>query len=457
MQTSLYSIRKPIMAAVVCLLLSAMAGCGNDDVLSDTGGANTEQPTEGEKLVPITIALGGYGENEQAAGFTRVAPPGAGSESSGTDDGIAETSSIDVVRVIAFRRREQMVEDEPDNSKAEGTETNPFEYDPNNRIELTTFTEEDRNDIFYPFSPHKHRVAKGQFAMSPGFEYRIVAIAYKKNEKWPYPYYGSNIAMSDDMLNLKPGTKYSEFCATFTALLNPEKKTDDTNCWAAYLRVTGLTHYSYSPTNGKHLSRRLTVIPQLFYGTIYTKGDVTMNPVFSHSKYVGEGENKTSLVGTLYRGMAEVEVNIKNVKKDKATPQWYCLLADNVLTKVSLTSYDDFKKGSEPVSRYSNTGTYTAVAYHDAKSESLGSMIKLKAYLLPAKTHIAVRVGYDDNTPYVVNGQVKAQDVVSAGGATGVVEVDALDDVFYLKRNHKYVLTYDDETGKLFDRDHLLN
>lgn len=155
--------------------------------------------------------------------------------------------------------------------------------------------------------------------------------------------------------------------------------------------------------------------------------------------------------------MAEVEVNIKNVKKDKATPQWYCLLADNVLTKVSLTSYDDFKKGSEPVARYSNTGTYTAVAYHDAKSESLGSMIKLKAYLLPAKTHIAVRVGYDDNTPYVVNGQVKAQDVVSAGGATGVVEVDALDDVFYLKRNHKYVLTYDDETGKLFDRDHLLD
>ena len=61
MQTSLYSIRKPIMAAVVCLLLSAMAGCGNDDVLSDTGGANTEQPTEGEILVPITIALGGYG------------------------------------------------------------------------------------------------------------------------------------------------------------------------------------------------------------------------------------------------------------------------------------------------------------------------------------------------------------------------------------------------------------
>ena len=84
-------------------------------------------------------------------------------------------------------------------------------------------------------------------------------------------------------------------------------------------------------------------------------------------------------------------------------------------------------------------------------------MITLKAYLLPAKTHIAVRVGYDDNKPYVVNGQVKAQDVVSAGGATGVVEVDALDDVFYLKRNHKYVLTYDDETGKLFNSDHLLN
>lgn len=43
-------------------------------------------------------------------------------------------------------------------------------------------------------------------------------------------------------------------------------------------------------------------------------------------------------------------VNIKSTSYDKKTnPEWYCLLADNVLTKVRLHDYDDFKHGSEPV------------------------------------------------------------------------------------------------------------
>lgn len=145
--------------------------------------------------------------------------------------------------------------------------------------------------------------------------------------------------------------------------------------------------------------------------------------------------------------MAEVVVNIKSKHySKKVNTEWYCLLADNVLTKTKLTSYDDFKKGSEPVEPWipkkGDKGTYTAVACQKFVKE--GDMVTLKAYLLPAKTRLAVRVIFDKD-PWILNGKIKAKDVVSSETATGVIEVDALNDVFYLRRNHKYVLTYDDQ------------
>lgn len=156
--------------------------------------------------------------------------------------------------------------------------------------------------------------------------------------------------------------------------------------------------------------------------------------------------------------MAEVEVNIKSKHYSNiAKTEWYCLLADNVLTKTKLTSYDDFKKGSEPVKPWvpkkGDKGTYTAIACQKFVKE--GDMVTLKAYLLPAKTRLAVRVIFTA-LPWILNGQIKAKDVVSSESATGVIEVDALNDVFYLRRNHKYVFTYTDQ-GLLLDKSHILD
>ncbi len=122
-----------------------------------------------------------------------------------------------------------------------------------------------------------------------------------------------------------------------------------------------------------------------------------------------------------------------------------------------VTSYDDFKKGSEPVEPWvpekGDKGTYTAIACQKFVKE--GDMVKLKAYLLPAKTRLAVRVIFTAY-PWILNGQIKAKDVVSSESATGVIEVDALNDVFYLRRNHKYVFTYTDQK-LLLDKSHILD
>ena len=451
MQKSLFSIHYTSIAAAFCLLIALAAGCTSDDSqLSDAGNANMGQTKEVVTQIPIKIALGGYGEEEQSDADTRALPPGIGSTPGSTDDGYTESQSINAVRVIAFRRRTTTKEDDENGQADSGDGLSPFEYDPRNDMTLTEFTDEYRTDGFYPNASHKHRVVMGQFGLSQGFEYRIVAIAYDKDEVLPYPQYGHNKVIYDGMLNVGIGTTYEDFCAKFKDYLNPNTKEDGSNSWGHYL-WPGIR----GATNADCLSRRLTVIPQLFYGTIYAASDANKNPVIGYDKYVVDGIAQTTLTGTLYRGMAEVEVNIKSEHyNDIAKTEWYCLLADNVLTKTKLTSYDDFKKGSEPVEPWvpekGDKGTYTAIACQ--KFVKKGDMVTLKAYLLPAKTRLAVRVIFTAH-PWILNGQIKAKDVVSSESATGVIEVDALNDVFYLRRNHKYVLTYDDQ-GVLLNKEH---
>lgn len=450
------------IAACLALLLSLSAGCSDNDMLpEDNNTSTTVQPTRGEVSVPITIALGGSGAEEGGRG-SRVAPPGTGSSGSGNshvddkDDGLSETKGVNAVRVVAFRRRTS-------------EETEDFEYDPKNNILLENLVEKDvENDDYYEGQPHKHLVATGNVSISEGYDYRIVAIAYNKDEKAPYPYYYGKLMVGANMLNLYNGTTYNDFCAKFAYYMVDEYKEDGENNWRGYLKWKKGPYYAPSLHNVTCLTRRLATIPQLFFGTIHIKGDATRNPIISYTDFLPkapeENTGKTdssvpSLTGILYRGMAEVVVNIKSSALDKDTnPEWYCLLADNVLTKVGLCDYDDFNHGSEPVENTKNKaytyGTYTAVAYQ--KCESVGDIVTLRAYLLPTKTHLAVRVRLNA-TPFAKNRRVKAKDVSFADTATGVIVVDALNDLFYLRRNHKYVFNYTSDKVNFYDEAYMIN
>lgn len=458
---------KIIIAACLSLLLTLGTGCSDTDMLpEDNNTSTTVQPTRGEVRVPITIALGGSGA-EEGNGGSRVAPPGVDSSGSGNshvddkDDGLSETKGVNAVRVVAFRRRTS-------------EETEDFEYDPKNNILLENLVEKDmEKDDYYEGQPHKHLVATGNVSISEGYDYRIVAIAYNKDEKAPYPYYDGNLMVGANMLNLYNGTSYNDFCAKFAYYMVDEDE-DKENNWADYLKKEKKFLGDRFPSvhNVACLTRRIATIPQLFFGTIHIKDDATRNPIISYTDFLPkapeENTGKTdpsvpSLTGTLYRGMAEVVVNIKSAALKtsafgkNANPEWYCLLADNVLTKVGLSDYDDFNHGSEPVentpiNKADTYGTYTAVAYQ--KCESVGDIITLKAYLLPAKTHLAVRVGYNAK-PFAINRQVKAKDVTFSDTATGVIVVDAIDDLFYLRRNHKYVFNYTTDTGLSMDKNTL--
>ena len=464
------------MAAGFCFLLALAAGCSSDADLppypdGSNGDAGMNQPSENEDeitTVPITITLGGLsgsdGNAKQDGRNTRVAPPGAGSSSSsgtiGEDNGYAETDNVNAVRLIAFRRRVQNNGENTATYDAAVNDIQGFEYDPTNDRVITgkPTLEDGKEDYYLSGKPHKHYVVKGTFGISRGYEYRIIALAYNSQEKSPYPQYQANQVITNDMLNLKKGTTFQEFKATFASyLVNDDGKTDTPNNWLGYLkkRYIGIIPKLY---NVECLSRQLITVPQLFYGTLYQQGDATQNPIISSADYQKEnlGNNTpTPLVGTLYRGMAEVEVHITHAAHYSITAQtqWYCLLADTVLTQMPLTSYDGFKQGGEPINNYSKKGgSYTAIAYAPFPGE--GKEVVLKAFVLPGKTHLAVRIGLKAY-PHAHNYQIKAKDMMSSEAATGVIVVDGVSNLFYLRRNHKYVFTYTDQ-GKLTDSRHLL-
>ena len=452
------------MAAGFCFLLALAAGCSSDADLppypdGSNGDAGMNQPSENEDeitTVPFTITLGGLsgsdGNAKQDGRNTRVAPPGAGSSSSsgtiGEDYGYAETDNVDAVRLIAFRRRVQNNGENSATYDAAVNDIQGFEYDPTNDRVITgkPTVEDGKEDDYLSGKPHKHYVVKGTFGISRGYEYRIIALAYNSKEKSPYPQYEGNNVVTTEMLNLKKGTTFEEFKATIASYLVNDHGKDETNNWLGYLKNKGLVLH-----NVASLSRRLITVPQLFYGTLYQQGDDTQNPIISSADYQKEnlGNNTpTPLVGTLYRGMAEVEVHITHAA---SKTQWYCLLADNVFTQMPLTSYDGFKQGSEPINS-TKGGSYTAIAY--APFPDKGTEVVLKAFVLPGKTHLAVRIGFDAY-PRAQNYQIKAKDMMSSEAATGVIVVDGVNNLFYLRRNHKYVFTYADQS-KLTDSGHLL-
>lgn len=458
------------MAVGVCFLLALAAGCSSDADLppypdGSNGDAGMNQPSENEDeitTVPFTITLGGLsgsdGNAKQDGRNTRVAPPGAGSSSSsgttGEDYGYAETENVNAVRLIAFRRRVQNNGENTATYDAAVNDIQGFEYDPTNDkvINGKPTLEDGKEDDYLSGKPHKHYVVKGKFGISRGYEYRIIALAYNSQEKSPYPQYEENNVVTTEMLNLKKGTTFQEFKATFASyLVKDDGNTDTPNNWLDYLKKIGLLLYHVDC-----LSRQLITVPQLFYGTLYQQGDDTQNPIISSADYQKEnlGNNPpTPLVGTLYRGMAEVEVHITHAAHYSSIvqTQWYCLLADNVLTQMPLTSYDGFKQGGEPINSEKG-GSYTAIAYAPFPGE--GKEVVLKAFVLPGKTHLAVRIGLKAY-PHAHNYQIKAKDMMSSEAATGVIVVDGVSNLFYLRRNHKYVFTYD-EQKTLTDSRHLL-
>lgn len=418
-------LRNTLRALLPAAALLLWTGCSADDEAAVPGGGG-----EGETVtVPLTIDLARTwttGDDEAPESRDVPNPPAL------NVDGWAETVGTDRVRIVTFRRRSTDAAVGGDGS----TNTAPFVYDPSNDYTWEVIQAGDdgtgANDRFY---------AKGSITKRYGFEYRVVGIAYSSTRPLS-PSNGLLPAAGEAglfSLNLADGLTYDSFMATLTET-EPQGWT---NYWGGAAINANRDHIT---VNG---GGRLVYTPQFFYGYCHAAG--SDDPIIKYAEFnseIGEYVTDTPLTGTLYRGVAKVEMHITARDRDftvggerQLTSAF--IVANNVRTSVGLTSYDDFlPQAPGAAGNTPDYSQYTLVAAHDQTAAD-GEEMVLTAYMLPTKTKFALRCYYHFNVVveynYSYNYAIDVADLSSAEAATGVISPDVQDGVFYLRRNHKYV------------------
>ena len=403
--------RRYIGALCAALLTAA---CADDADLLPSAPEEEEPLPAGVVEVPVTLTLGA--DWELYSPQTKDVPPGM--ETTIDVDGHAETDEINTVRVITFRRRsldDIIVTEETDTS---------FIYDPSNDLTLACNWESSS----LTDHTHQHKVARGTLKKTYGYEYRVVALAYGSGQEGWFT------------LNLADGLRFADFKATVNI--------DDG--WDDYLTGNG---YVLESNNRGCLTEKVVFVPQFFFGYCHTGNDNPIIPFAEDGTEVDKNGDPVQvtdkpLSGLLYRGVAKLELEFFadaiTVANDKV-PLWCGLLATNVKTTVGLTDYDDFLSPGGAVPVPSAGKEYTMI--YQALDLQKDQLFKLTAYVLPAKMKLGIRVKTDASSDInkMRNGQVKvtsSSSSSSAENATGIISTDVEgDELFYFRRNHKYVFT----------------
>lgn len=465
---------------------SALVACTQDDALAP----RTETEDGATATVRYTIDIPATAWQVGDDDDTRAKPPGVGGGSSTTgptadlDDGWAETQGVDRIRVMVFRRKA---------SKTYYDDEDGFEYDPDNSQTLTVLTDESgHTDDLYPES-HYHKTATGTLTKSAKYDYHIVCVAYTNdwNATSPYThisgYNDASIPWASQSTTSDIHKAHLTLAAALGTPLSDAKgimergkiDTDVRNLTLPWQHYLDDGYYLIDEDKNSYIAYP----PPLFYGKLHLAAGATPttaeypdpdtcpgseSPVihFSDSTASGDVRSDLPLTGTLLRGMAKVEVVIDDIQQTKHgsyglhgahdAPTWITLLADNVKDQVRLNSYDafDFNQGNE-IKDKSSARFYTLDAVQPAAGTT---SVRLAAYLLPCKTRLALRMhinhyGISGNT----NVQLLTGNHAAADTPTGVINPETRNGIFYLKRNHKYVIHISHINDVLDDGDNTPN
>lgn len=391
--------------------------------------------TPGVKEVEVTVALGSAWDIEPLA--SRDAPPGTGIHNGGAQSGSSESDGADGstpydirpdrVRIIAFRR--------PDPDIHGSGYDEPFTYDvTNDRIaSLTSTTSPNEEGIFTDIDDtHIHLTARGTLRKVYGYEYRVIAVAYSAGRTSAFPLSLPSGEQQWMSLNTAAVPTLDDFQATVAS--HQLKKSD----WSQFFQPTSSDGVDIGID--KHLSHSLVDTPQLFYGECHSRGKASPVKYFEPDPLTGEESDEVGLHGILYRGMAKVELHITPTDQVVGLVhypvKWITLMADNVPTSTALTDYDSFLTPSGHI-----TGGYTPIGHISVGGS--GEAV-ITAYLLPTATRLAVRIHTVSNASalnYTRDALLTTVNTVTTGdNATGIISPDYHDEIFYLRRNHQYIL-----------------
>ena len=427
----------------ILTVAAMLAGCASEEpVTPGTGVEPVDGPQPQTTTVPLTIHVGSNWQVDSDGPQSRFAPPGADDSYETGDEvvdltGYEDVKNINNVRIITFRRK--------DVSEKEGATPGDFIYDASNSREFVPVEKDSivGGDELNGDATHYHRVAHTTIEKVYGYEYKIVALAYNKDHDTPFTPIGSKAGINNHMtLNVGDGLKLDDLQATFHSH----------GLWDNFFEGQGGVN-----ENMDNLYTNCASVPQVFYG-FCTDGSGEDDIVkYSKDDANGHPQSNTQIRGTLYRGMAKVELRLHVTDHkfpaivDKSRLGWVSLLVRNVLSKVNLSSYYGFNGGTDNFNGKSGNNNhdyvpvdYVAYGNYNTESNADGSYTVLKAYLLPGKVKLGLRVQCNYvfgmvASQYILQGPVNTADVAYGNTATGVISYEAVDNEYYLRRNHYYV------------------
>lgn len=452
-----------IMTAFCSVLL--LGACNGDEPVQTLPACE-----EGEVEVPLTISLQSAWTIDGEDNGTRAAPPGTGggtnqgTTTTGYDDGVAEAAEVNRVRVLTFRRKEGS--------------NDSFLYDMTNddTFPIDGVTDPAAADG-YSKDKHTHRTAHCKIKKRIGYEYRVIALAYKADDiENPYNQlqngFGGNDFNHRVSINVEEGRKLEDVRLTVNSVSGDAIS-------GGIIDMGGTmssAYYNFFGTSGTcaHPDRytgHLTSVPQFFYAECHAKGHEG-DPIIKYSEFDANGEydTKIPLTGIAYRAVSRIEVTVKHATHThnstlKRSYHWVALIANHVSNQTKLDSYKAF---DAPVATFgSDEKKYTPIGInevgtcntHTNNSGIFGAddMITIKAWVLPGIMRLGLKgfcnttAGYTDTH----EGCIKAHDQSLGGSATGVVTPIVVDNKFYIRKNHRYVLDFSGESAG-YDVNHIL-
>ena len=429
------------------LALLPLAACQNDLPEPPASGPASAEETI---TVPVTLTVGG------GTPLVRDLPPGM-------EQGLVSGKCVvDRVRLIIFRREETL----------ESEETAPFVYHQEDN-QVVNAHNQTFNEIVlkWDYSDEACNGANGEhifhyeLTKKKGYQYKIIALGYNEqygsDEVNPYRYGSQEKDLFEVTLIDKETTPQSLTMKLTTAkhkdddFLNKlgtsqaeQAFGDDSPYYYCSLPTDNPKYFLGNSKQDDPLTKVAAPAPEIFYAICTNEQDeeiIYYNDI-------------NEIKGHLYRGVAKVIVEIENDKTDYSlgagypnrVGEWIALLADNVHTQSSLSSYDQFNEAYEPVPTSGNARwTLLGMNSCTGKNAEGKKVARITTYVLPTVTKLAIRVlysyRYDEDASTVNyarrNYPLYTNAYSEADNATGIITAVTDGEQFYFRRNKSYLIT----------------
>ena len=466
-----------IHKTVALAALAVLAACTSDDVESTGGDGGVTGDNVSQK---IEFLVGG---NPVQDILTRDVPPGVDGGLIGAD---TAKCNVDRIRLLVFKR-------------AEGSEGS-FLYDVANStgddgqpkvLEATAaeITGEDGVKV------KNGRQASCVITKEKGYEYKAIAVGYNSKRKLVYPHSDKfPISLYDgqsgDVVDESRLFKIVKRVALAADASNPISEADatldeDTPFEDVCLQVVpfsladkagAIAEQAENSENSKILlTGWCQFVPEIYYGTCRSVGGTD----------IIKFSDENTITGYLYRGVARLTVDVKNISEITENYQnevcTMALVGDSIRQAVRLSDYEEFRTpffnfersgdldgfgAKEDVDRaqghtafltdgyLKNFGPSAGVNCHHYNNES----VTFEGFLLPTQTRLYLRTWQSyfganvHSSTRVYERSIVVKNLSNGSLATGIIDPIAGGEFVYFRRNQAYKLTIDGDILKDVDR-----